>query len=584
MAVKERLAELGLELPVPMHLTGQRFELVRVAGDRATIAGHLPIGPDGALAGPLGKVGAEVSAEEAYESARRIAYAMMASLDAAGIDLDRVEWRKVFGMVNAAPGFNALPSVVNGFSDVLLEVFGERGRHSRSAIGVAELPFGAPVEVAAEIALLPAAEARATETTRAARTSAAGPRSKRTDDDPGLRSEDYAGIDTLSIPAEALVRSIHSLSNLFWMSIAGTVATIFLTALANLEGPASGSVQFGEYQIPSGVLPVACLSSAMFLFWLIGARLRMLDAALHDDDLTAGMARDIFRLDPPVLDVFDADNLRPFALLSGVSMLLWVWSLFFGSSLGLIFSVTTIHGAATSVDEFPRFVVYATFTMVIMAYGARQIFVPLRRIHEKLHNARWRIGIARIAVAALVVVGGIFATNPDLARAFWSEAWRTVGPSRANAIDGETLLLEQVGETCTSGCGELVKLVGIEALRPNQTCADADGVIYPCGHHATVYLQSLVQRNAVSCMVTYSNLGLCVTVDEANPPPTDMAGYLVARSLAAQMVASGFALAEGDGAEFLNALQNEAQRNRVGAWQGAFEPPSHWALAQRDGS
>ncbi|MDE0350198.1 MAG: RidA family protein, partial [Gammaproteobacteria bacterium] len=92
-----------------MRLGGLPFEAVRIAGDRAVIAGHLPLDADGAIAGPLGKVGADVSPEEAYDAARRVALAMMASLEAAGIDLDRVEWRKVFGMVNAAPGFNALP-------------------------------------------------------------------------------------------------------------------------------------------------------------------------------------------------------------------------------------------------------------------------------------------------------------------------------------------------------------------------------------------------------------------------------------------------------------------------------------------
>ena len=81
----------------------------------------------------------------------RFALVMISSLEAAGIDLDRIEWTKAFGMVNAAPGFNALPGVINGFSDLLLEVFGEKGRHSRSAIGVAELPFGVPVELEAEV-------------------------------------------------------------------------------------------------------------------------------------------------------------------------------------------------------------------------------------------------------------------------------------------------------------------------------------------------------------------------------------------------------------------------------------------------
>ena len=156
MSIKERLAELGLELPPPMRIQGQRFETVRVVGNRAIIAGHLPFGTDGELFGPLGKVVAEVSPDEAYRSARQIALVMISSLDAAGIDLDHIEWTKAFGMVNAAPGFNALPGVINGFSDLLLEVFGEKGRHSRSAIGVAELPFGVPVEVEAEVSILSA--------------------------------------------------------------------------------------------------------------------------------------------------------------------------------------------------------------------------------------------------------------------------------------------------------------------------------------------------------------------------------------------------------------------------------------------
>ena len=154
LAIKQRLAELGLTLPPPMRIQGQRFETVRIVGNRAIIAGHLPFDTDGELFGPLGKVGADVSPEKAYQSARQVALVMISSLEAAGIDLDRVEWTKAFGMVNAAPGFNALPGVINGFSNLLLEVFGEKGRHSRSAIGVAELPFGVPVELEAEVSVL----------------------------------------------------------------------------------------------------------------------------------------------------------------------------------------------------------------------------------------------------------------------------------------------------------------------------------------------------------------------------------------------------------------------------------------------
>ena len=571
MAVRERLAELGLELPAPMHIPGQRFELVHVSGDRATIAGHLPLANDGSIAGPLGKVGADVSADEAYQSARLVALAMLASLEAAGIDLERVVWRKVFGMVNAAPGFNALPGVINGFSDVLLEVFGERGRHSRSAIGVAELPFGAPVEVEAEITLMPEDDAAIDVEPPAVREMPAPP-VVRSADDPGLRTQEYAGTQALSIPAQAIVRSIDSLSYLFWISIVGTLVAIFLAALTNLEGPAAGSVQFGEYTIPSQVLPVGCLVFAMFVLWLTANRLRMLDDALADDDLTSGMARDIFRLDPPVLNVFDARSLKPFALLSGTSVLLWIWSLFLGSALGLIFSATVAQGAALSVDMFAEFVAYAAFAMAIMVYGARQVVPALRRILERLYGERLRIGIVRILVAGAVVVAGVFATNPDLAQIFMQDEWRRVGPTRANAIDGETLLLEN---------GEVVVVVGIDALRPGQTCLDAQGEDYACGRQARQYLQSLVQDKAVHCLVGYPNLGLCVPLGEGERPPDGLRDYFVAHSLAARMVSAGFALAEGDAQELLHDLQNEAQRKRVGAWQGAFEPPSRWAAGQR---
>ena len=129
------------------------FSWVRVRGDRAYASGHGPVNRDGSLAHPLGKVGAEVSEEEAYEAARRTALAMLASLERALGDLDRVTgWLRVFGMVNSAPGFDRQPNVINGFSDLILEVYGpEVGDHTRSAVGMAELPMGMPVEVEAEV-------------------------------------------------------------------------------------------------------------------------------------------------------------------------------------------------------------------------------------------------------------------------------------------------------------------------------------------------------------------------------------------------------------------------------------------------
>jgi hypothetical protein len=157
--IEERLQALGLALPPPIKVpTGLvlPFQFVRVVGRRAFIAGHGPQGPDGAIAAPFGKVGRDLTVEQAYASARLTALAVLGSLKRALGDLDRVAaWGRVFGMVNSAPGFNQQPRVINGFSDLILEVFGaEVGAHSRSAVGMAELPFDMPVEVEAEVELV----------------------------------------------------------------------------------------------------------------------------------------------------------------------------------------------------------------------------------------------------------------------------------------------------------------------------------------------------------------------------------------------------------------------------------------------
>jgi hypothetical protein len=116
-------------------------------------AGHNS--PHGPFAKPLGKLGREVSLEQGYAAARLTALSILGSLSRALGDLDRIAaWSRVFGMVNSAPGFNKQPSVINGFSDLILEVFGpEVGAHSRSAVGLAELPFDIPVEIEGEVEL-----------------------------------------------------------------------------------------------------------------------------------------------------------------------------------------------------------------------------------------------------------------------------------------------------------------------------------------------------------------------------------------------------------------------------------------------
>jgi enamine deaminase RidA (YjgF/YER057c/UK114 family) len=156
--IESRLAALGLQLPAPLQVPpGVKlpFQFVRVAGTRAWISGHGPQNADGSIAKPLGKVGRELTVEQGYQQARAVALAILGSLKRALGDLDRVhQWNRAFGMVNSAPGFNKQPAVINGFSDLILELYGpEAGGHARSAVGMAELPFDIPVEIEAEVDL-----------------------------------------------------------------------------------------------------------------------------------------------------------------------------------------------------------------------------------------------------------------------------------------------------------------------------------------------------------------------------------------------------------------------------------------------
>jgi hypothetical protein len=154
--VEERLHALGLSLPPPIQLPPGivfPFLFVRVVGRRALISGHGPQNPDGSISQPIGKVGRELSLEQGYVAARLTALSILGSLQRALGDLDRITaWGRVFGMVNSAPGFNRQPLVINGFSDLILELFGaETGAHCRSAVGLAELPFDIPVEIEGEV-------------------------------------------------------------------------------------------------------------------------------------------------------------------------------------------------------------------------------------------------------------------------------------------------------------------------------------------------------------------------------------------------------------------------------------------------
>lgn len=154
--IESKLQSMGLVLPAPIALpAGVRlpFPWVKVHGDRAYVSGHIPLSADGAVATPLGKVGLDVSLEQAQHAARLVGLAILASLKRELGDLDRVTmWLRAFGMVNSAPGFKQQPAVINGFTELIVELYGAHiGSHARSAVGMAELPFGVPVEVEAEV-------------------------------------------------------------------------------------------------------------------------------------------------------------------------------------------------------------------------------------------------------------------------------------------------------------------------------------------------------------------------------------------------------------------------------------------------
>jgi hypothetical protein len=156
--IEAKLKALGLELPGPLLAPAGvvlPFQAVRVTGCRGFISGHGPQNVDGSVGPWRGQLGRALSVEEGYAAARSAALSILGSLKRTLGDLDRiVAWQRVFGMVNSAPGFNRQPSVINGFSDLILELYGtEVGAHSRSAVGMAGLPFDIPVEIEGEVEL-----------------------------------------------------------------------------------------------------------------------------------------------------------------------------------------------------------------------------------------------------------------------------------------------------------------------------------------------------------------------------------------------------------------------------------------------
>lgn len=146
MGAESRLLELDLVLGVRAQPVAN-YRVAVASGSLLFVSGHGPVHANGAML--QGKVGDLLTFEQGYDAARLVGMGLLSTLRAELGSLDRVtRVVKVLGMVNCAPGFNRMPEVIDGCSDLLVDVFGkERGRHARSAIGVAELPFDIPVEI-----------------------------------------------------------------------------------------------------------------------------------------------------------------------------------------------------------------------------------------------------------------------------------------------------------------------------------------------------------------------------------------------------------------------------------------------------
>jgi len=152
MSAEAKLAELGLNLPAmtPPMANYVRFKRV---GDLVFLSGQGPRNPDGSI--PNGKVGREFTVEQGYDFARNTGLGLLAAMKEAAGSLDKVEVVKLLGMVNAVPEFGDQPKVINGCSDLLVAVLGDKGRHARSAVGMGSLPGNMPVEIEAIVKVLP---------------------------------------------------------------------------------------------------------------------------------------------------------------------------------------------------------------------------------------------------------------------------------------------------------------------------------------------------------------------------------------------------------------------------------------------
>ncbi|MBL8811194.1 MAG: RidA family protein [Planctomycetaceae bacterium] len=153
MNIDARVSELGLTLP-PTPAPGGVYTPVVIVDKMAYVSGQVPYGPDGKLI--IGRVGAEMTEEQGAAAARAVALTMLATIKASLGSLNRIRRIvKVLGMVNSTPDFQKHPAVMNGFSNTMVEIFGDAGKAARSAVGMGSLPYNVPVEVEAILELHP---------------------------------------------------------------------------------------------------------------------------------------------------------------------------------------------------------------------------------------------------------------------------------------------------------------------------------------------------------------------------------------------------------------------------------------------
>ena len=328
---------------------------------------------------------------------------------------------------------------------------------------------------------------------------------------------EHQQINPLSVQAASLVRSIDALSNIFWLCFLGFFLSIFFAGLFQLEGNTYTDFVFlGEYQIPKAILPLAILSFAVFAFWLLSNRLKMLSYVIGATTLSRTMVHDLFHLNPPVLHIFDRENANPWSPFCGITVLFFIWSVFFGNAISLILA-GAVQAGATLADFDPWLLgLYGTAIVAVILYGAKTIIPPLRGILTTLHGVELRVGWPRLVFSLLIVALTIVINESERIFTIGEQEDDLLGPGYANAIDAETIFMN----------GIEINLFGIDAVERNQVCNDSSGAEYPCGDIATQALQEMVQDQQVVCFplvgINASRvLALCEMAGEDAPTEPD---------------------------------------------------------------